>query len=68
MLYYYALDTVLRPEVQKQIRAGSSCPQNDLLFQYEPFVIEKPGPNGTFIYSGLCIDILNNLAEHLNFK
>ncbi|KAL3861014.1 hypothetical protein ACJMK2_007107 [Sinanodonta woodiana] len=36
------------------------------LEQY-PFIIKTTDPNGTITYEGLCIDLLNELADMLNF-
>ncbi len=36
--------------------------------QYDPWQIRTEQPNGTLIYSGLTFDVLNLLAESLNFE
>ena len=38
-----------------------------LLFQYEPFQKYIYSENGTIAYSGLCFEIVNALAEFLEF-
>ena len=33
-----------------------------------PWVYKASGPNGTYIYCGVAVDILKTLAEFLNFE
>lgn len=35
-------------------------------FQYEPFIFKKI-VNGTTVYEGFCIDLLEQLSQNLNF-
>ena len=37
------------------------------LFQYKPFVEKKDYENGTVVYQGFCMDLLNEFARTLNF-
>ncbi|XP_065062815.1 glutamate receptor ionotropic, NMDA 1-like [Rhopilema esculentum] len=52
----YHLDSILINDHIKVVTAET-----------EPFTFVTKNPNGTVSYSGLCIDILNKLAQMMNF-
>ena len=38
-----------------------------MLFQWYPYTM-KAEENGTLVYTGLCIDLLDIMANHFNFR
>ncbi len=38
------------------------------VFQFEPWQIKTQLENGSFTYTGIVMDIVNALAEFINFK
>lgn len=39
-----------------------------LSFQDDPYVFQKIDENGVVTYEGFCIDLLNEISNHLGFK